>query len=146
MRAASTALRRCTPTIARSSSGVLSTISCAIRTSVRRMSSRSRTTFSGLRGNSLRPSWPLWTGLKVAPGNVAARPAGTLPPAALSDRRLGRVVAAHVHRLAALGKRQLDAVEVARHDRPLENGARLVAQLSRRVARRDVRESQQRDL
>ena len=47
-----------------------STISCAMRTSVRRMSSSSRTTF----GWVIRvPSWPLWTGLKGRGWNLAAR-------------------------------------------------------------------------
>ena len=41
--------------------GFFSTISCAIRTSVRRRSSRSSTTFSF---SKRAPSWPLWTGLK----------------------------------------------------------------------------------
>ena len=45
----------------RSRSAFFSTISCAIRTSVRRMSSLSRTTFSA---RSACPSWPHGTGLK----------------------------------------------------------------------------------
>ena len=48
--------------------------------------------------------------------------------------------------LPALGERHLDPVEVARHDRALEHRPRLVAQLAAGVARRDVREREQRHL
>src|SRR5215210_3645604 len=61
MRAARMAPRRWTPTIATCSPAFRSTISCAMRTSVRRMSSGPRTAFS----STSPPSWPLGTGLKV---------------------------------------------------------------------------------
>ena len=47
---------------------------------------------------------------------------------------------------AALGQRNLDAVEVARNHGPLEDGAGLVQQLRDRVARGDVGEREQLDL
>ena len=46
-------------------------------------------------------------------------------------------------RLAALGERDLDRVEVARHDDVGEHRARLVADLAREVARGDVGEREQ---
>ena len=62
MRSARIAPRVWMPTIASASEAFFSTISCAIRTSVRRRSSRSSTTFSALLTRA--PSWSLRTGLK----------------------------------------------------------------------------------
>ena len=65
---------------------------------------------------------------------------GARPPAASAES-----LPAHELRLAALGERDLDRVEVARDHRLREDRARLVAQQPDRVARRDVGERQQRE-
>src|SRR6188472_1338509 len=68
-RRARSAPRRWMPTMARRScSGFFSTISCAMRTSVRRMSSPSRTSLSLL----MAPSWPHGTGLKGQCGETSS--------------------------------------------------------------------------
>src|SRR5215218_9147545 len=63
------------------------------------------------------------------------------------DRRLRRrnrlALGLHERGLAALGERDVDRVEVARHDGGGERRARLVAHLAREVARREVREREQ---
>src|ERR1700689_884004 len=125
------------PTIASGESGSLlrSTTSWAMRTIARATSSRSSTTFSAA-SNFPRPSWPHRTRLKDVEKNVAA-----------SSDRLNRGLAeANERRLAAVGERNLDPVEVAGQLAGGEHRARLLAKLAPRVTRRDVRQREQLDL
>src|SRR5689334_20646860 len=86
-----------------------STTSCAMRTSVRRMSSSSRT---NLYSDKRVPSWPHGTGLKGPCPKGSSRRSGRR---GLRLPRLDQV------RLPALGERDLDRVEIARDDGVLED-------------------------
>src|SRR3954453_10891457 len=134
-RRARIAPRRWIPTMAsasaRSPVAFFSTISWAMRTSVRRMSSPSRTTFSSAIDLAFRASRDPIKGTRQT---VAARPAD----ARSGPRRPVRRLPALELGLALLGERDLDRVEVARDDSALEHRARLVADLAAAVARRDV--------
>src|SRR5437763_11468875 len=113
-----------------------------MRTSVRRMSSPSRTTFSSTCSPTFLASLDRVKGSDY--GCEASTRTGGLR-GGLGRRNL--VLAdAYVDRLAALGERDLDSVEVARHDRVVEHGPRLVAKLAAAVARRDVDEREHDDL
>src|SRR4051794_39458422 len=137
--------------------GFFSAISWAIRFSVRRRSSRSSTTFS----LTLAPSRPLWTALKeptrrgyqglrrMRPG-LPSRDGLLLGGVGRLD--LGRPLVAPVAgalldqgRLAPLGERDLDEVEVARRDRRGERLAGLVEDGLDVVAGGDVDEGEQLD-
>src|SRR3954452_23555773 len=141
-RFARSAPRRWIPTRATRSApspvAFFSTISWAMRTSVRRMSSPSRTTFSSVMTSAFRASRDPIKGTRET---VAARPA-----AASSGPRGGiRPLPALELGIALLGVGNLDGVEVPRHDGALEDRARLVADLAAGVAGRHVREGEQPD-
>src|SRR4051794_39882962 len=139
-RRARIAPRRWIPTIASRSApspvAFFSTISWAMRTSVRRMSSPSRTTFSSVIDLAFRASRDPIKGTRQT---VAARSAEARSGA---RRRVGRLEALDLG-IALLGERHLDRVEVARDDRALEDGAGLVADLATAVAGRDVGQGEQ---
>src|SRR3954453_7285010 len=116
-----------------------STISWAMRTSVRRMSSPSRTTFSSVIDLAFRASRDPIKGTRQT---VAARSAEARSGA---RRRVGRLEALDLG-IALLGERPVDRVEVARDDRALEDGAGLVADLATAVAGRDVGQGEQPDV
>src|SRR3954468_13388576 len=147
-RRARIAPRRWIPTIARRSApppvAFFSTISWAMRTSVRRMSSPSRTTFSSAKPPPFLASRDLVKGTRqtVAAPSAAARPGPVRSGACGGVRRLPALEL----RLPPLGERARDRVEVARDDRALEDRARLVADLAAAVAGRDVREREQADV
>src|SRR5690349_8859743 len=148
-RRARIAPRRWMPTMASRSgpspAAFFSTISWAMRTSVRRMSSPSRTTFSSA---NLPPFSASRDRVKGTRRKVAAPPAAPVARAARpgSDPRpLARLEPLHL-RLALLREGHVDRVEVARDDGPLEHRARFVADLAAAVAGRDVREREQPDL
>src|SRR3954468_6978327 len=139
IRRARIAPRRWMPTTARWSVAFFSTISWAMRTSVRRMSSPSRTTFSAAKPPPFLASRDLVKGTRR---KVAARSAAA---ASGARRRVGGLPALDL-RLALLGQGDLDRVEVARDDRALEDRARLVADLAAAVAGRDVGQGEQPDV
>src|SRR5215217_4495142 len=135
-RVARWAPRRWIPTSATWPSGFFSTISCAIRTSVRRMSSPSRTTLACV----IRlPSWPRWTGLKGCEQNLAAL-ADAKARATLGDVRTQRLraVALEVgeqplvvlgHAIPRPARLELD------HEQPQLGGDRLVGAQDPRAGR-----------
>src|SRR4051794_21681061 len=139
-RRARIAPRRWIPTMAspsaRSPVAFFSTISWAMRTSVRRMSSPSRTTFSSAIDLPFRASRDPIKGTRQT---VAARPADARSGA---RRPVGRLPALELG-LALLGERDLYRVEVARDDGALEHCARLDADLAAAVPRRDVGQGEQ---
>src|SRR3954451_4034036 len=147
-RRARIAPRRWIPTIARRSApspvAFFSTIWWARRTSVRRMSSPSRTTFSSAKPPPFLASRDLVKGTRqtVAAPSAAARSGPVRSGAGGGVRRLPALEL----RLPPLGERDRDRVEVARDDRALEDRARLVADLAAAVAGRDVREREQADV
>ena len=125
-----------------------STISCAIRTSVRRMSSRSRTTVCGLQR---APSWPHGTGLKglgsaaayqrpTAGDSVAARRATGIGLARLPSDPSGPAPARPAPGTGSRSRRSRAGA------RSVEDRARLVVQHAGVVAGREVVERQQPDL
>src|ERR1044072_2747637 len=101
------------PTIAIGSSPFRSMISCAIRTSVRLRSSRSRTAW-------LKAACPFSASLDLVKGtdDSSLTPGRTGPFAMLLE--------AHRGGLPPFPVRHFDHVEVARHDRRLEHLARLL--------------------
>src|SRR4051794_32237126 len=141
-RAASSAPRRWIPTIASASgSAFFSTISWAMRTSVRRMSSRSRTTFSGESIPSFLASRDRVKGACVS---VLQASSGGGGASALRCRR-GRRGADQLG-LALLRERHLDRVEVARDLGVREDRARLLAHLPAAVPCGQMRQREQTDL
>ena len=106
------------------------------RAAARRATCRCWRTPRTCRGAS---GWPTW------PTRTATRSRSPLPRrAGLAGRRgLGLALGLDQRRLAALGERDLDRVEVARHDRVREHRPRLVADLAREVARREVGQGEQ---
>src|SRR3954452_9498258 len=140
-RAASSAPRRWIPTIASASgSAFFSTISWAMRTSVRRMSSRSRTTFSGKSISSFLASRDRVKGACVSVLQASSGGGGS----ALRCRR-GRRGADQLG-LALLRERHLDRVEVARDLGVREDRARLLAHLPAAVPCGQMRQREQTDL
>src|SRR4051812_31551324 len=129
-RVARCAPRRWMPTRATGRPLFFSTTSCAMRTSVRRMSSSSRTT---LYSDKRVPSWSHGTGLKGPCPRGSSRASG----------RRGLQLGLDQVRLPALGEGDLDGVEVARDDGVLEDLARLVADVAREVPRREVGEGEE---
>src|SRR5436190_16614108 len=141
-RAASSAPRRWIPTIASASgSAFFSTISWAMRTSVRRMSSRARTTFSGESIPSFLASRDRVKGACVS---VLQASSGGGGASALRCRR-GRRGADQLG-LALLRERHLDRVEVARDLGVREDRARLLAYLPAAVPCGQMRQREQTDL
>src|SRR3954451_2246521 len=151
-RRARIAPRRWIPTTASragpSPAAFFSTISWAMRTSVRRMSSPSRTTLStaNLPPFSASRDRVKGTRRKVAAPSAATPRGQRRPlPGRSGPRPLARLEALE-HGLALLGERDVDRVEVARDDRALEHRARLVADLAAAVAGRDVRQREHPDV
>src|SRR3954453_8069361 len=112
-----------------------------MRTSVRRMSSRSRTTFSG---DSI-PSF-LASRDRVKGACVSALQASSGRGGSALRCRGGRVAPADQLGLALLGERHLDRVEVARDLGVREDRARLLAYLPAAVPCGQMRQREQTDL
>src|SRR2546427_5832358 len=129
------------PTIAIGSWPFRSTISWAMRTSVRCKSSRSRTawvTTCSFLASRDRVKGTDGASVSAAPEGSIARGGGLLDLVSLAI-----VTPPHQLRRAPFAVGNLDQVEVARHDRVLEGGTRLLLDHGREVARRQVRKSEE---
>src|SRR5438552_8448260 len=118
-------------------------ISCAIRERVRLIASSSRRTLvEGVTAccGKTTPFRPRGTGLK----GLGRRRIHGLPDSSVFAG-VGKCATLHEARLAALGKRNLDRVEVAWYDGCREDLARLAQQLWPEVTRRDMRQGEQAD-